>query len=72
MKNCIIYHIWDFSDMDINTAFNYFIDVFTLILNKGCPLYTSKIIGNKIKNPWINNSLLKCIHIKKIIKNCYN
>ena len=56
--------------MDTNTAFNYFIDMFKLMLNKCCPLgplvlYTPKIINNKIKNPWINNSLLKCIHHKK-------
>ena len=47
--------------MDIHTAFNYFIDMFKLMLNKCCPLYTPEIINNKIKNPWINNSLLKCI-----------
>ena len=39
--------------------------MFKLMLNKCCPLYTPKIISNKIKNPWINNSLLKCIHHKK-------
>ena len=65
LKNCILHHKWDFSDMDTNTAFNYFIDMFKLMLNKCCPLYTPKIINNKIKNPWINNSLLKCIHHKK-------
>ena len=51
--------------MDINTGFNYFIDRFKLILNKWCPLYTPKIRknhNNKIKNKWINNYLLKCIH----------
>ena len=36
--------------------------MFKLMLNKCCPLYTSKIISNTIKNPWINNYLLKCIH----------
>ena len=48
--------------MDTNTAFNYFIDMFKLILNRCCYLYTPKIIGNKIKNSWINNSLLKCTY----------
>ena len=45
--------------------------MFKLILNKCYTLYTPKIISNKIKNPWINNSLLKCIHHKKnVLKNC--
>ena len=65
LKNCILNHEWDFSDMDTNTAFNYFIDMFKLMVNKCCPLYTPIIISNKIKNSWINNSLLKCIHHKK-------
>ena len=54
--------------MDTNTAFNYFIDMFKLMLNKCCPLYTPKIISNQLKNPWINNYLLKCIHHKKKLK----
>ena len=39
--------------------------MFKLMFNKCCTLYTPKIISNTIKNPWINNSLLKCIHHKK-------
>ena len=50
--------------MDIYTAFNYFINMFKFMLNNCCHLYTPKIISNTIKNPWINNSLLKCIHHK--------
>ena len=53
LKNCILHHKWDFSDMDINTAFNYFIDMLKLMLNKICPLYTPKIISNTIENQFI-------------------
>ena len=36
------------------------------MLNKCCPTYTPKIMSNKIENPWINYSLLKCINRKQI------
>ena len=32
--------------MDTNIAFNYCIDMFKLMLNKCCTLYTPKIISN--------------------------
>ena len=55
--------------LDLNEVVYKFINSLNILYNKNCPLLiTKKIHKNHKINPWMTDSLIKCLSKKKLYK----
>ena len=61
---CVIYWNYVTKCKTVDMAYDNFIDLFRMKINKICPLTKVKIINKKDKKPWITWTLKNCIRKK--------